>query len=158
MSVSRRRTVSPELRREAYTMALYIAICLLAALLALPQHGAHAPLVGVIWGVTLGLALAHWFAFQLSGRLVGADRIETHDAASAGAQIAGAAAVAVIASLPLPLTPSADEVVVVELVLAAFLGLVGFLVARGAGASRLRSAVCAIVVLVAAVAVALAKN
>lgn len=103
-------------------------------------------------------ALAHWFAFQLSGRLVGADRIETHDAASAGAQIAGAAAVAVIASLPLPLTPSADEVVVVELVLAAFLGLVGFLVARGAGASRLRSTVCAIVVLVAAVAVALAKN
>jgi hypothetical protein len=28
-----------ELRKEAYTMALYVAICLLAALIALPETG-----------------------------------------------------------------------------------------------------------------------
>lgn len=51
-------------------MALYVAVCLLAALIALPDRGAgHAPAFGVIWGVTVGLALAHWFAFRVSARL-----------------------------------------------------------------------------------------
>jgi hypothetical protein len=26
---------------------------------------------GIIWGVTLGLAIAHWFAFRVAARLVG---------------------------------------------------------------------------------------
>src|SRR3712207_7841341 len=39
-------------------------------------------------GVTLGLALAHWFAFRVSARLVGAGKIRRHDVASASAQLA----------------------------------------------------------------------
>jgi hypothetical protein len=27
--------------------------------------------MGIIWGVTIGLAAAHWFAFRVSARLVG---------------------------------------------------------------------------------------
>jgi hypothetical protein len=57
-----------ELRKEAYTLALYVAICLLAAFAALPETGAHAHVIGLIWGVTVGLALAHWFAFGVSAR------------------------------------------------------------------------------------------
>jgi hypothetical protein len=93
-----------ELRKEAYTMALYVAICLLAAFAALPETGAHAQVIGIIWGVTLGLAIAHWFAFRVAARLV------------------------------------------------------GFTVARGAGATRARALVYALVVLVVAVAIALVKN
>jgi hypothetical protein len=59
-----------ELRKEAYTMALYVAICLLAALLAVPEDAAHTRVTGIIWGVTVGPAAAHWFAFRVSARLV----------------------------------------------------------------------------------------
>ena len=39
-------------------MALYVAICLLAALAAVPEGGqAHARVLGIVWGVTVGLAL-----------------------------------------------------------------------------------------------------
>src|SRR5512135_2757479 len=83
-----------ELRKEAYTMALYVAICLLAALVALPKTGAHAHAIGIVWGVTIGLAVAHWFAFRVSARMVGAGSVRPHDVKLAGAQLGGAAAVA----------------------------------------------------------------
>jgi hypothetical protein len=60
-----------QLRKEGWTMALYVAICLIAALTALenvmavPGH-----IIGLIWGTTVGLALAHVFAFRVAGRLV----------------------------------------------------------------------------------------
>lgn len=37
-----------ELRKEAYTMALYVAICLLAALIGLPEADAHPRVIGII--------------------------------------------------------------------------------------------------------------
>ena len=49
-----------ELRKEASTMALYVAVCLLAALTALPEPAAHAKVTPLIWGVTVGLAVVHW--------------------------------------------------------------------------------------------------
>jgi hypothetical protein len=80
-------------------MALYVAICLLAAFAALPETGAHAHAMGIIWGVTIGLAVAHWFAFRVSARLVGAGSIRPNDMASAGAQLAGAAGVALLGGM-----------------------------------------------------------
>ena len=38
-----------ELSEEAFTMALYVAICLLAAFAALPETGVHAHVIGIIW-------------------------------------------------------------------------------------------------------------
>ena len=60
--------------REAAVMGLYVAIVLLAAVVALPDHGGsgrvleddHPPLLEIIWGSAIGLALAHWFAFRLT--------------------------------------------------------------------------------------------
>jgi hypothetical protein len=83
-----------ELRKEAYRMALYVVICLLAAFAALPETDAHAHVMAIVWGITLGLAVAHWFAFRVSARMVGAGSIRPHDLESAGAQLAGAAGVA----------------------------------------------------------------
>ena len=88
-------------------MALYVAICLLAALIALPETEArHLPVVGIIWGVSAGLALAHWFAFRVSARLVGAGRVRGHDLESAAAQLLGAGAVAGLATLAVILMPA----------------------------------------------------
>ena len=76
-----------ELRKEAFTMALYVAICLLAALIALPERAVeHTSVLGVIWGITLGLAIAHWFAFRVSARLLGAGAVRQSDLESAGAR------------------------------------------------------------------------
>jgi hypothetical protein len=47
------------LRKEGWTMALYVAICLIAALtalanvIAIPGH-----IMGMVWGATVGLAVA----------------------------------------------------------------------------------------------------
>jgi hypothetical protein len=128
-----------ELRKEACTMALYVAVCLLAAFAALPETGAHARAIGIIWGVTLGLAIAHWFAFRVSARLVGAGSVRPHDVKSGGAQLLGAAGVALLASVPVVLFPESVELELVELLLAAFIALVGFAVARGGGATRARA-------------------
>jgi hypothetical protein len=147
-----------EFRKEASTMALYVAICLLAAFAALPETDAHARVIGIIWGVTVGLALAHWFAFRVSARMVGAGSLRPHDVESAGAQLAGAAGVALLASIPVVLFPASVELELVELLLAAFIAVVGFAVARGGGATRARAMVYAVLVLVIAVAIALVKN
>ena len=64
-----------EFRKEAMTMALYVAICLMATLIAIPPSDeAQTKVWGLIRGVTLGLALALWFAFRVSARMVGAGR------------------------------------------------------------------------------------
>jgi hypothetical protein len=55
-----------EVRKGTLTMALYVAISLLASLIVIPESRVeHTHVLGLIWGITLGLALAHWFAFRL---------------------------------------------------------------------------------------------
>ncbi len=150
---------SVELRKEVYTTALYVAICLLAALIAIPAEAlSHRSGLGLVWGVTLGLTAAHWFAFRMSARLVSAGRIRSQDAKSAGAQLVGAALVAVLASIPLVLLPNPIDLIVLRYVLGAFIAAFGFAVARSTGAAVIRSLVYAAVVLVAAIGIALLKN
>jgi hypothetical protein len=58
------------LRKEAWTMALYVAVCLIAALTALESVTAvPGHILGLVWGTTVGLAVAHVFAFRIAGRL-----------------------------------------------------------------------------------------
>jgi len=75
-----------ELRKEAFTMALYVAICLLAALAAVTESTAEDHVFEIVWGTTIGLALAHWLAFSVSARLVAAGQVRNHDAQAAEAQ------------------------------------------------------------------------
>lgn len=141
-------------------MALYVAICLLAALSAVSEHAASDQLDAfkIVWGTTVGLAVAHWFAFRVSARLVASGTIRRHDAAAAGAQLAGAAAVALLATIPVLVLPRSVEFDVVRLVLACFIALVGYAVARSSGGSGGRSMVYAASVLVVATVVAVVKN
>jgi hypothetical protein len=149
-----------EVRKEAFTMALYVAVCLLAALAAVPgaPDRRDVSVLVVIWGTTVGLALAHWFAFGLSARLVAAGTVRRHDAAAVVSQLVGAAAVAVLATAPVVLLPEASELHLVRYTLAGFIGAVGFAVARSSGATTSRAAVYAGLVLILAVTIAGLKH
>jgi hypothetical protein len=135
--------------KEALTMALYVAICLLAALTVTTESTAHSHAWELIWGTTLGLAIAHWFAFQVSARLVAGGAVRAHDGRLAIAQLVGAVAVAALASIPILLFPASVEIDVVEIVLAGFMAVVGYAVARTSGASRGRAIAYAVLLLAA---------
>lgn len=148
-----------ERRREANTMALYIAICLLAALTALPDSKQlHAHGLGIVWGITLGLALAHWFAFWMATRMVSAGEFDREAVELATAQLAGAGAVAVLASVALLVFPDSVELNATELLLAAFVAAVGYLSMRWSGTGRTRAASYALTVLAVAVVIVELKN
>jgi hypothetical protein len=147
------------LRKEAWTMALYVAICLIAALTALenviavPGH-----ILGLVWGTTVGLAVAHVFAFRIAGRLVHDGVLPMADRLVSVVQLAGAAAVAVLVSVPVLLVPPAYELAWAGYTCAAVIGVVGYLVARGAAHGRVRAVLFGLAVLVAAFAVAALKH
>jgi hypothetical protein len=140
-------------------MALYVAICLMASLIVIPESAeADTTVMGLTWGITLGLALAHWFAFRVSSRMVGAGTIRSSDVELASAQLLGAAGVALLVSVGVLLLPDSVELEGAEFLLAALISLIGFAVARGAGASRFRAVVYSLFVLVCAVMIAAVKN
>lgn len=146
-----------DLRKEGYTMALYIAVCLLAALLALPETASN-HLIGLVWGITIGLAAAHFFAFRVSARLVGAGRLHARDVELAAAQLTGAAAVAALATIVMIVFPAETEDDAAELALSGFIGCIGFVVARRGGAGTVKAIAYGLAVLVLAVGIALLKN
>lgn len=141
-------------------MALYVAVCLLAALIAIPDDGerAHTEVFALVWGTTLGLAIAHWFAFRLSARVVAGGGVTRADAAVSVAQLAGAIGVAALTSVPILLLPVSSEFDAARLVLAAFVAVVGFQIARSSGAPLWRSTLYGVVVLAGALATAVVKN
>jgi hypothetical protein len=145
-----------ELRREAFTMALYVAICLLAALSAVTDHTAESErnVFKLVWGTTVGLALAHWFAFRVSARLVASGTARRHDALAAGVQLGGAAAVGLLATVPMLVLPESLQLDVVRDVLALFIAVV----ARSGGAGRGRSMLYGASILIVATIVAGVKN
>jgi hypothetical protein len=149
-----------ELRREAYTMGLYVAICLLAVLTAAVHHDtiSQGDVFELIWGTTLGLALAHWFAFRLSSRMVRSGRMHKHDVDTGAAQFAGAALVGLLASIPVVLLDTQSELDAARLVLAGFIGIVGYSVARSNGASRPKAIAYGVAELIVAASVAILKN
>lgn len=147
------------LRHEAFTMALYVSICLLAALEALNDTVlSHGVVFELVWGTTLGLALAHLFAFLLAGRLVEGRRISAATRATALAQMTGAATVAILTTAVIVLVPTRDELDAARYDLVALIGIIGYLVARHSARGRLRAVVFAACVVVIGLAVALVKQ
>lgn len=137
--------VSPFLQkewvREFITMALYIGLSLLAVLVALPPgerlSGTNLGLTMVLTSVAL--LFAHQIAFRLSSRLVNAGLLDSEGQLMLVAQVAGGLAVAAIASVPIFLFGVDVGVLISELLLVGFVGLVAYAAARSASSSRLRS-------------------
>ena len=153
-------TLEDEIRKERSTMSLYVSIVLLAALMAVPDSGGHghAEVLGIVWGSTIGLTLAHLFAFRVSARLVSEGRIPSRDARIAGAQLVGSVVVAILVTIPVAALPRSAELDVARVVLAVYVALVGYRVASTSGGTRSRSLAYAAIVLVGALGIAVVKN
>src|SRR4029453_3476049 len=148
-----------DLRKEGWTMALYVAICLIAALTALetvtavPGH-----IMGLVWGTTVGLALAHVFAFRVAGRLVHERELPKADRITSVVQLAAAAAVAVVVSIPILLASTETELDWARYTCPAIIGAVGYFAARGAEHSRVRAVLFGFGVLAIAIVIAVLKH
>jgi hypothetical protein len=98
------------------------------------------------------------FAFRIAGRLVHDGDLPRADRIISGVQWAAAAAVAVVVSVPVLLAPTVHEITWARYPCAAIIGGVGYMVARGAERSRIRSVLFGLGVLVAAFGVAALKH
>lgn len=149
------RAQREEMAREFLTMALYLAIVIFAELVAIPEG--HRPdiieSVVLIWGTTVGLTLAHLFAFELSAAFVASGRpgLAAHHLALA--QIAAAGAVAAVATLPVFVLSEEPGYEFAQGLLALLIGGTAFATARHGGASLTRSAAYTALLLVLASAI-----
>jgi hypothetical protein len=146
-----------DLRREAYSMSLYVSIVLFSALWVFDDD--HPPGQGEVFllelGTTVGLVLAHGFASWLSTRIIG-------DHENPGAwdllrvQLGGALAVGSLAMLAVILAPASVELLAARLTVAATIAAQVFLESRTSN-SATRAALYGLLALVAGVTVALLK-
>jgi hypothetical protein len=167
LRVTTNREHRVELMREATVMILYVSVVEIAELAALPEShlsfgrvtgpvGGH--LLAIVWGTAVGLALAHWFAFGLAAPAFRGERPSHHDTQVGMAQLAGAVLVAVLSSLPVLLFSNVRAQETTGDVPALLVGVVGYLVARQTGSSRLASAFYGVTALALGVVVALVKS
>ena len=138
-------------------MALYVSITLLAVETA-TKSPSDPRAEEIIWATTVGLALAHWCAFILASRLVG----PIHDQVSLGrqlmAELIGAAAIGLVATVVIVALPRDVQWQVARYTIAACVGLVAYVQLRLLGASRPRALRVAIAALAVAEAVATVKR
>jgi hypothetical protein len=149
------------LAREFMATALYLAVVLLAALVAVPrdQLPEDRYLVLTLLGTSFGLVLAHWFAFRLAAHLTAYGGFHPPSAGEeALAQIAGGASVAVLASIPFLVTDGDTALALSLIVLAVLPAMTGAAIARLRGRSWLASGVFAGFMLILTATVVAIKN
>ena len=148
-----------DLWQEGLTMALYVSVVILTALVALPQQDEPSDdvvAVSAAWGGAAALAVAHVFAFGLAARVVHGVRPAAAERRVALAQLAGALAVAALVTPPMLVASTERRFDLVLWLLAAFVTASGYLAARRSGATPLRALLAASgVLLIGAVVVAL---
>ncbi len=140
-------------------MGLTTAIALLVALSAGDDLAPHSKIdvLAIVWGTTVGLALAHAFAVMVSARLVSDPTTVHRPVDLLMSQVAMSVLVALAASLVVIAVSSSVDRLGARLTAAVFIGgLVGF-ESRAGGSSTGRAVTLAVTVTVAAVAVALTK-
>lgn len=137
-------------------MGLYVSVVLLAELAALPEE--HLPhgyaLVALIWGTCAGLAVAHWFSFTVASKALGDGALTRRDVDMGLIQIAAAAVVAFLSTVPLLVLPVSSERRITIFVPAVLIGLAGWFIGRSSGHSAGRSALWAAGILVTGLLVA----
>jgi len=145
---------------EVTTMALYVSIALLAALAAVDEDAlSRNDTLLLIWGTSLGLAVAHYVAFRLASALARGRHLGRADVVVAGFQFFGAMIVpAAVTGVELLFGDDEDDVDTAVVALAVILGLTGYLVSRGNGSSRRRGVLLGLAVLVVGLVTALVKN
>jgi hypothetical protein len=144
-----------DLRREAFSMSLYVSIVLLSALSVFDDD--HPPARGEVFlvelGTTLGLVLAHGFASWVSTRIIGEASHEVDPWDLLRVQIAGATVVAVLSMLAVILAPTSIELSAARFTVAGAIAALVFLESRTRN-SAARAATYGALALVAGVTVA----
>jgi len=129
-----------EFVREAVTMALYLSLSLLAVLLAIPSTSApQEDPVSLVFLTAVGLLVAHLLASAISSRLVSRGMLDGEARLSAFAQVAAGAFVIGLVMIPMILFDAPTSIRVAEGLLLAFVAWMGYLAARQADVSVLRS-------------------
>ena len=139
-------------------MGLYVSITLLAALAVTGDGNGSEDVLAIVWGTTIGLALAHWFAFDLVARLVDPHPQPSHVTRELMFELLGAFAVAVLATITLVLAPEHLEREAVRFVMVGAIGTATLIEARAYGASWRRAIGAGAIALVLAALVAGAKH
>ena len=139
------------LRREALTMLLYVCITLLGALAVTDTGSTRGRVLGIVWGTTVGLALVHWVTFTLAARLADPTANEEGNRRLLGAQLSGAAVVAVVATIAVLLLPAEHELQGTRYAVAGLVAAAAFGHARDHGSGRVRALVIGLVALALAV-------
>ncbi len=120
--------------REGVTMALYVAVVLLAEAIPLQATSlGGAEVIGTYWGSTIGLALAHVYAFTLSARLFSHGHMERSEWLAAASQLAAAVLVALVATLPFVFLTGDPAFNLSGSLIALLIGATGFESARAGG-------------------------
>jgi hypothetical protein len=147
--------------REFFASALYVAIVLLAALVALPKD--HVPsdatVVGILFGTAIGLIAAHFVAFRLAAHFTAEGGVAPAPILQeAGAGLAGGLLVAAIAAIPYLLWNGDGALTTTLLALALLPAFMGLAIARLRGRSWTTSLISSAVALAAALVVVLIKQ
>ena len=156
-----------DLLRAAAAMVLYVSVVEIAELAALPERHLSdgsvtgpvgAQLLAIVWGTAVGLALAHWFAFGLAAHGLRGEMPTRYDVHVGLVQVAAAALVAAITSLPVLFLSDLRAQQTTGEVPAVIVGVISYAVARAAGRSRMTALGLGMAALAIGVAVALVKN
>ena len=156
-----------ELLREAATMVLYVSVVEIAELATLPEgHFSHGRVTGpvgvqllaIVWGTAIGLALAHWFAFRVAAPGFRGESPTRRDTRIGLVQVGAAAGVAAVSSVPVLILSDVRAQEFIGDVPAIIIGVIGYLIARATGRTRLPSAFYGITALALGAVVALVKS
>lgn len=147
------------LRREADMMAFYLGLTLLVAL-NITRDEAPPPLqelLLVIWGTTVGLALAHWFALTLAALLVRDPTMHHTPGEMLSSQILMAVVLGLVASVVVVIVPAQAEVLAARVAVALFMGALVTSEARSNGSPLLRAVALGVAALAVAMTIATLK-
>jgi len=148
-------------------MVLYVSVVEIAELAAIPEeHFANGRVTGavegqllaILWGTAVGLAIAHWFAFQFAAPLFRGEHPTRFVIAVGLAQVAGAVLVAAISSLPVLFFSDVRAQETAGDIPAVLIGVVAYVICRITGRSRVVSLLYAVTALALGVLVALVKG
>ena len=141
-----------EFHKEASTMALYVAICLMASLIVIPESAAeHTPRDRTDLGDHAGPHAGALVRLPRLGRDGGGWHGPLFRYRIDWCPAAGRGGVAVLVPVGVLLLPDSVELEGAVYLLAALISLIGIGVARGTGASLLRAVVYTLFVLLCAV-------
>jgi hypothetical protein len=147
-----------ELRREAYSMSLYVSIVLLSALSIFNDSNPpeHREVLLVEVGATVGLVLAHGFASWVSTQMIGRNLTHGDPWGLLRVQLGAASAICLIATLAVLIAPPSIELEAARLTVAGVIGALVYLESRTSN-SAARAGAYGLLALVGGVGIAAVK-